>query len=195
MNSVDKIAGILSVALVMSPALALAADQQDALINKVEAAQKQIFTYAEDAGLTTQVKASFVLEPDIESFDIQVNTTNHIVYLSGTVDTQLQANKAIELAQSVTGVEDVDDTKLKVMSSDSFLQDAFMTAKVKGKIMQLSNLETISKNNDLHVETTNGMVHIFGKVDNQKDINSIEQAIGKMSGIKGVKTNIDVMKK
>lgn len=195
MNSVDKIAGILSVALVMSPALALAADQQDALINKVEAAQKQIFTYAEDAGLTTQVKASFVLEPDIESFDIQVNTTNHIVYLSGTVDTQLQANKAIELAQSVTGVEDVDDTKLKVMSSDSFLQDAFMTAKVKGKIMQLSNLETISKNNDLHVETTNGVVHIFGKVDNQKDINSIEQAIGKMSGIKGVKTNIDVMKK
>lgn len=195
MNSVDKIAGILSVALVMSPALAVAADQQDALINKVEAAQKQIFTYAEDAGLTTQVKASFVLEPDIESFDIQVNTTNHIVYLSGTVDTQLQANKAIELAQSVTGVEDVDDTKLKVMSSDSFLQDAFMTAKVKGKIMQLSNLETISKNNDLHVETTNGVVHIFGKVDNQKDINTIEQAIGKMSGIKGVKTNIDVMKK
>ncbi len=194
MNSIYKIAGILSVALVMSPALALAAHQQNEVINKVESAQKQIFTYAEDAGLTAQIKASFALEPDIESFDIQVNTTNHIVYLSGTVDTQLQANRAVELAQSITGVEDVDDTKLKITNSDSFLRDAFTTAKIKGKIMQLSNVETISKNNDLHVETTNGVVHIFGKVGNQKDISSLEQAVRKMSGVKDVKTNIEVMK-
>ncbi len=107
----------------------------------------------------------------------------------------LQANRAVELAASVHGVRNVDDSKLKVTSSESYFSDAMMTAQVKGRLMQLSSDDKIGSAYDLHVETTNGVVHIFGTVPNRGDISVISDSVKKMENVKGVKTNIDVAKK
>lgn len=191
MNSSKKIVNLVALILAMSP-LTVFAGPSDDITEKVENVGKKISADAEDAAITTQVKAKFALESDIKSFDIHVETAKHIVYLSGKVDTQLQANKAVELAQSVKGVNDVDDSKLNVTSSESFLDDAFTTARTKGKIMQLDSDSAISNKNDLQVETTNGIVHIYGSVGNRKDISTIEAAVRKLNGVKDVKTNITV---
>jgi len=175
MNLRNKLVSLATVLLAMSPLSLYAIDTADATI-------------------TTKIKALFALEADTKSFDIHVTTTDQIVNLSGTVDTQLQANHAVEIAQSVKGVKDVNDSKLNVTSSTSFLDDAYTTARVKGKISQLESTGKISNNNDLHVETTNGVVHVLGKVGNNKDVSVIEQEVKKMNGVKDVKTNIDVMK-
>lgn len=188
----NKIVSLITIILAFSPFMAFA-DEQDTFTNKVKSTGKQVATATEDTAITAQVKAKFALESDIKSFDIHVTTTKHIVNLSGNVETQLQASRAVELAQSVKGVTDV-NSNLTITNSNSFLNDAFMTAKVKGKIMQLGDDGKISSNNDLHVETTNGVVHIRGKVGNGKDIGIIEQFVGKMNGVKSVKTDIDVMK-
>ncbi len=149
---------------------------------------------ASDTAITAKVKTLLAVESDIP-MDISVTTTDNIVYLSGTVDTTIQANRVIEIAQSVDGVRDVISSKLEVTSSDSFLSDAVITAKVKGKIMQLSNAKKISSQNNLHVETTNGEVHIFGSVGKSKDKDTIKAAVGDVSGVKLVKLNIDVTRK
>lgn len=144
-----------------------------------------------DTAITTQVKALLAVESDIP-LNISVTTKQGVVMLTGVVDTELQASRIVELAASVTGVKDVNDSKLKIASSDSYFSDASCTAKVKGKIIGLANDKMISKGYDLHVETTNGSVHIFGTVVNEADIDTVKQAASSISGVSEVKVNIDV---
>lgn len=144
-----------------------------------------------DSKLSAAVKSALEMEQDIPETDIQVSTKDGVVKLSGVVDTRLQAHKVAELAQSVNGVTSVDDKDLETRSSNAYFSDAMITAKVKGKIKQLSNQQRISKDYKLHVETTNGVVHIFGKVGNNRDVKEIKDSVYKMDKVKGVKLNIN----
>jgi hyperosmotically inducible protein len=146
-----------------------------------------------DTAITAEIKTLLALESDIKSFNIEVTTKNHIVSLKGNVDTGLQADKAIETALSVNGVTDVVNL-LTIKNSDNYTGDAFVTAKVKGTIMQLSKNNKINGGSDLHIETTNGAVHIFGTVTNIDDVAKIKAAATAISGVKSVNTNIDVKK-
>lgn len=161
--------------------------------DKVGKAASDAGDYVEDSVLTAQVKAKLAAASDIP-FDISVTTTKGVVALDGKVDTSLQASKAVELASSVHGVKDVNDSKLKVTTSDSYFGDAMITAKAKGRLMQLAADDKINSKYDLSVETTNGVVHVFGTVANKADEGTIKDSIKKMSDVKSVKTNITVSK-
>lgn len=155
------------------------------------------FTYADnsskDKAISESIKQSLAKERDIPSKDINITTLDGIVGIQGTVDTKLQAHRVIEIASSVDGVIDVEDSGLEVKSSESFLNDAMLTAKAKGKIKYLAVHGKISKNYDLHVETTDKVVHIFGKVAKKEDINVIKLAVQGIKGVDYVKTSIDVI--
>ena len=142
---------------------------------------------AEDNKITEEVKKLLKQEKDLPVKEIQVTTTNNIVHLSGKVDTQSQVNRAIEVAYSVNDVADVEDNRLETKSSDSFIRDAIITAKAKGKILQLSNNKQISKHYNLHVETLNGRIHIEGKVGRLGDADVIRDALSKIKHVKTVK--------
>jgi len=178
--------------MLLAPGHILAANND--ITKDVSKAATAVGKALDDTAITTQVKALLAIEADIKSYDIGVTTENHVVYLEGEVDTDLQADKAVEIAQGVSGVDDVNNSKLHVKSSTSYAGDSFITAKVKGTIMQLSNNNTISANSDLHVETTNGAVHIFGTVTKSDDIAKIKQTITTIKGVKSVHSNIDVKK-
>ena len=196
-GEIMKIKNSIITAIILSslvPLSTYAATEVDKLKSDVKDASADAATLAKDTAITAKIKALLALESDIASTAVSVTTKSGIVSLVGKADTALQANRIIELAQSVSGVSSVDDSKLLVQSSDNFLKDAFITAKVKGKIEQLANDGKISKNSDLHVETTNSAVHIFGKVTKRSDIKVIEDAAKSISNVKEVKTNIDVVK-
>lgn len=144
-----------------------------------------------DSTITAKVKALLAAELDIP-LNISVTTVNRVVYLTGVVSTTLQANRIVQIAVSVSDVKDVNASKLVVVNSESFLTDATITAKARGKVMQLVNSNLIAKGSDLHIETANGEVHIFGIVYKATDIEVIKRAIQEISGVKGVKVNIDV---
>lgn len=190
-----KIISITTLVIALSPLSAYAANEVDNLKSSVQSAGDKIANVAEDTTITTKVKALLAAESDIRSLNISVTTENNVVYLDGRVDTRLQASRVVELAQSVKGVTDVNDSKLSVTSSNNFFEDAFITAKVKGKILQLYNDDKIAKGYSLHVETTNGVVHIFGKVTESDDIQILEKSITAIKDVKDVNTNIDVVKK
>ena len=147
---------------------------------------------AEDADITVSIKALLISENDIPSNSISVSTTNGVVSLKGTLDTALQAHKAVEIAASVQGVIDVVDTQLKIKGSQSLLADALITAKVKGKIRHLYTNGKIASGYDLHVETTDQVVHIFGKVMREADIDTVVAAAKEVKKVKSVKTNMKV---
>lgn len=143
----------------------------------------------DDLAITTEVKAKLIQKKDIPK-DIEVTTKGGVVNLKGKVDTHLQAQKAIEVASSVDKVVDVIDTELKVKESKSVFTDSIITAKVKGKIRHLYIYNKLAPDYDLHVETTNQIVHIFGSVNRAADVDTIVAAANEVKGVKSVRTSI-----
>ncbi|MDP5109917.1 MAG: BON domain-containing protein [Rickettsiaceae bacterium] len=144
----------------------------------------------DDKTITNSVKKLLVKENDIPNIKIKVNTKNGVVYLSGSVDTRLQENRIIELAASIEDVVDVDTKNLNVVSSSEFLADSLITAKAKGRIKYLSLNKHISEGYNLHVETTNKVVHIFGDVKDKKDIETIKKVISDIVSVEKINMNI-----
>src|SRR5262245_43964900 len=63
--------------------------------------------YTSDAALTARVKTALISEPGVKSTQINVETARGVVSLSGFVDSQDMASKAVNAAQRVSGVREV----------------------------------------------------------------------------------------
>jgi hyperosmotically inducible protein len=61
----------------------------------------------DDATITARVKTVLLNDQQISATKIDVATTDGIVTVSGTVKTQAEAARAVELAKQVTGVREV----------------------------------------------------------------------------------------
>lgn len=144
----------------------------------------------EDNIITTKVKIELQKEPDLPVNNIGVITENGVVKLEGKLETNLQVNRAVEIASSINDVVNVNTDRLKVKNSDALLTDMMITAKAKGRILNLYLNGRIAGGYDLHVETTNQNVHIHGVVAAEKDIEVIKKAVSNIVGVKQVNTNI-----
>jgi hyperosmotically inducible protein len=63
--------------------------------------------YVDDTVITTKVKSKLVADQGLSGFNIEVETFKGVVQLSGFVDTNEQAQRAEEIAESVGGVREV----------------------------------------------------------------------------------------
>jgi len=63
----------------------------------------------DDGIVTAKVKSALLASPDVKSFDIAIVTRKGEVQLSGFVDNQAQANRAIEIARGVEGVQTINN--------------------------------------------------------------------------------------
>jgi hyperosmotically inducible protein len=71
---------------------------------------------AKDAAITTKIKTAMIAEPGLKSLQINVDTVNGTVTLSGAVDSQQNLERAQQIAQTVDGVRAVEN-RLTVKSS------------------------------------------------------------------------------
>ena len=62
-----------------------------------------------NASLTSKIKTKMALDDTIEAFEIDVDTDGGAVTLSGTVDTEAQRARALQLARETDGVTTVVD--------------------------------------------------------------------------------------
>ncbi|MGE5526151.1 MAG: BON domain-containing protein [Rhodospirillaceae bacterium] len=71
--------------------------------------------YAGDAAVTAKVKTALIKEPGVKANAINVETFRGVVQLSGFVDTQDMADRAVAAASRVGGVKSVkNDMRLKL---------------------------------------------------------------------------------
>lgn len=80
-----------------------------------------------DSYITAKVKGDFIKEKlfgdkDISAWTIKVETTDSIVYLTGTSDSKLQSENAVKLAQTIAGVKEV-KYRIKVMKGATLNYD------------------------------------------------------------------------
>lgn len=69
---------------------------------------------ADDAAITTKVKAKLIAAKDIKSLNINVDTRYQVVTLNGKVRSNDEARRAVHIAEEVGGVKRV-ISKLKIV--------------------------------------------------------------------------------
>lgn len=70
--------------------------------------------YVDDSVITSKVKADILNEPSLSSAEINVETFKGVVQLSGFVNSRADINKAVDVAEHVSGVTSVkNDMRLK----------------------------------------------------------------------------------
>ncbi len=69
----------------------------------------------DDAAITAKVKTALIGEPGLKALQINVDTANGVVTLTGAVDTPQNLDRATQVAQAIHGVKSVDN-RLSVKS-------------------------------------------------------------------------------
>ena len=62
-----------------------------------------------DAGITTAVKSKLAADDMVKAYQVDVDTSNKVVTLSGDVETAAQKEHAVQIARNTDGVTDVID--------------------------------------------------------------------------------------
>jgi hyperosmotically inducible periplasmic protein len=76
----------------------------------VAACSKTVDLTIDDATITARVKTALLNDPQVGAMKIDVETTQGVVTLSGTVKSQADASRAIQLAKQAAGANDVKST-------------------------------------------------------------------------------------
>ena len=71
---------------------------------------KTIAETTDDATITARVKTMLLPAPPLGATRIDVETTQGVVTMSGTVKSQAEADRAVQLARQAPGVKDVKST-------------------------------------------------------------------------------------
>jgi hyperosmotically inducible protein len=80
----------------------------------VTAGERSTGEVIDDMIITTKVKSSLAADPQVSALAVDVDTADGIVSLTGVVESELQRQRAIQLAQGIEGVKRVDGNNLRV---------------------------------------------------------------------------------
>jgi osmotically-inducible protein OsmY len=76
--------------------------------------QESTGQYMDDTAITTKVKSAILNEPSLKSAEINVETFKGRVQLSGFVSSRANVDRAVQVAQAVSGVSSVaNDMRVK----------------------------------------------------------------------------------
>lgn len=76
---------------------------------KTDQVASKVAMTADDSAITAKVKAAILAEPGLKSLQINVDTKDATVTLSGSVDSDMLRDRAKQIALSTEGVRDVVD--------------------------------------------------------------------------------------
>jgi hyperosmotically inducible periplasmic protein len=149
-----------------------------------------------DAGITTKVKLKLAADNTVKATQINVDTKDKIVTLSGTVDSEAAKAQALALARGTEGVTDVVDnlTLTAPQSAEAgrtvgqVVDDASITAAVKSKLMADSVVGALK----IDVDTKDGVVSLNGPVKSQTEKDTALRIARETSGVKDVRDNLVV---
>jgi osmotically-inducible protein OsmY len=144
----------------------------------------------EDASITASVKSRLLWNDSTDGLDIEVDTMNGKVTLTGDATTQAEKDLATRLARNTDGVRGVDN-KIVVKASDKApvadqageaIADSWITAKVKSSLLMSNNVDGL----DLTVETKDGVVTLGGGASSTSERDLAVEIAKDIKGVKNV---------
>ena len=156
------------------------------------------FSYAEipsvsDTALVSTIKEKFSEDKMLSDLNINIASKEGVVTLSGKVNTDAEADKLIQIAETTPGVTDVITSELTAKESKRAMSDTTITAKVKAKYLS----EKVFGDKDIsllgvNVETTNGIVYLSGMVDTQEEADNAVKFAKEIRNVKKVESKLEI---
>ena len=150
-------------------------------------------THLDDAVITTKVKSTLLADSVSKGGDTSVETRKGEVLLSGFVDSQAQADREVQLAKSVDGVQSVQN-KLMVKDGKStagnVLDDSVVTVKVKSALMA----DDRTRGTQFAVTTHKGVVQLSGFVDSADEQARATTVARNVEGVQSVVNDTSIKK-
>ena len=146
-----------------------------------------------DAGITTAVKTKLVADSEVKASQINVDTSQKVVTLTGTVDTQAAKTRAEQIARETKGVLSVVDN-LTVSEATaagpttSTFADPMLTATVKSKLLA----DPVVGGLAINVDTENAIVTLTGKVKSQEEKDTAIRLAKETEGVKDVNDQLTI---
>jgi hyperosmotically inducible protein len=151
-----------------------------------------------DAGITTAVKGRLAADEDVKAYQIDVDTRDKVVTLSGNVETGTAKSRAVEIARTTDGVTNVVDniqvTGATAVRPESFpaeramFSDTALTAAVKGKLAGDPTVSALR----IDVDTENQVVTLSGQVRTEAERAQALKLAGEVEGVKSVTDRLTV---
>src|SRR3954468_14322706 len=176
----------------------------------------------DDSLITTKVKGKLVGDKQTRKDNIEIETVDGVVTLTGTAASKANASRAVSLARQVKGVKSVKnsvqidaanttasrdnvdtyDKKSTTASADKSGTRATSTGKSNQPVKDTEITtkvkakfvedKTVSAT-DIHVKTVNGVVQLTGNAKSRDEASKAAELARETDGVKSVKNNIKVM--
>jgi hyperosmotically inducible periplasmic protein len=145
-----------------------------------------------DSGITSVVEASLQANEKVKARQVEVETREGIVYLTGVVDTEearREAGRVSWRTEGVTGV--VNDLTVGERTVGSWVDDVMISSKVKSKLIANSEI----KAGDIDVSSSQGVVTLIGRVGSATIKDTAERTARATTGVKSVNNELLVGKR
>ena len=145
-----------------------------------------------DANVTASVKSALISNDATKARQINVETQNGVVQLSGFVDSTAAKSAAEMTAKNVEGVKQVENKLLirdASRSTGQAVDDTVIAAKVKGEIAGKTGLGNAT---DVNVEVNSGVVELSGFVETADQKAKAADLARSINGVKDVRNNISL---
>jgi hyperosmotically inducible periplasmic protein len=143
----------------------------------------------DDATITTRVAARIVADPELNPFEIDVDTQNGVVRLSGTVDEAGDRQKAEEVARDTSGVRDVvNEIEVGDKTLGDTVDDTVIGTRIKAKLTADPQINPFN----IDVDVERGVVTLSGRVPTEQDRRHAEELARQTSGVKEVRNRLEV---
>jgi hyperosmotically inducible protein len=143
----------------------------------------------DDTRISTAVTAKLAADPEVNPFEIDVDTQDGVVRLSGMVETNTQRSEAEKLARNTDGVTRViNDIKLGDPTLAENIDDAWISTKIKAKIAADPDVNAFN----IDVDVLQGVVTLSGEVKTAYAQRRAEEIASRTEGVRDVKNLIKV---
>lgn len=189
-TSTSRLNGLLVCALALGGA---GCDMRESTQSSPVASSTTVGTEIDDSVLTTRVKSALLADPEVKSFDIQVETRKGQVQLSGFIDTRERMDQAIALVRRVEGVKGVDNgmtLKEGQTTMGNAVDDSVITTRVKSALFAVPEIKSF----DIAVVTRKGEVQLSGFIDSADQVNRILAIVRSVEGVQSVTNEMTVKK-
>ncbi len=142
-----------------------------------------------DASITSMINAKFAADPEVNPFEIDVDTRAGVVTLSGFVETEIERSEAEDLARDTNGVTRVVN-KLQIgdLTASEVVDDARITTRVKAKFAADPQVSAIN----IDVDVDRGVVTLRGVVSDISAKREAERLARATGGVSDVRNELEV---
>ena len=145
-----------------------------------------------DSALTTKVKTALADDRAVKARDIEVETRDGVVQLSGFVDSEDASTAAVMRARAVDGVAEVRND-LSIRTDDRPAQEPVSDTVIASRVRDSLGNVKLADDSDVNVEVSKGVVQLSGFVESVEEKARAGDAASAVAGVRDVENHIALL--